>query len=60
MRLPTLGKPRVISCAELLSKHIALPRGRLDDLLILLRNTAISATCGINVSRGGRSGAISR
>ncbi|MGY3614540.1 TOTE conflict system archaeo-eukaryotic primase domain-containing protein [Bradyrhizobium sp. USDA 10063] len=43
MRLPTFGKPRVISCAELLSKHIALPRGCLDDLLILLRDTAISA-----------------
>jgi superfamily II DNA or RNA helicase len=43
MRLPTFGKPRVISCAELLSKHIALPRGCLDDLLIVLRNTAISA-----------------
>jgi hypothetical protein len=43
MRLPTFGKPRVISCAELLSKHIAFPRGCLDDLLIVLRNTAISA-----------------
>jgi len=25
MRLPTFGKPRVISCAELFTKHIALP-----------------------------------
>jgi hypothetical protein len=43
MRLPTFGKPRVISCAELFSKHIALPRGCLDDLLSLLRDTGIAA-----------------
>ena len=42
MRLPTFGKPRVISCAELFSKHIALPRGCLDDLLGLLGNTGIA------------------
>ena len=37
MRLPTFGKPRVISCAELFTKHIALPRGCVDvavDLLV--------------------------
>ena len=44
MRLPTFGKPRVISCAELFAKHIALPRGCLDDLLSLLRNLGITAT----------------
>ena len=27
MRLPTFGKPRIISCAELFPKHIALPPG---------------------------------
>lgn len=43
MRLPTFGKPRITSCAELFSKHIALPRGCLEDLLILLRGTAIAA-----------------
>ena len=43
MRLPTFGKPRIISCAELFSKHIALPRGCLDDLLCLLRDTGIAA-----------------
>ena len=32
MRLPTFGKPRIISCAELFSKHAALPRGCLDDV----------------------------
>jgi superfamily II DNA or RNA helicase len=43
MRLPTFGKPRIISCAELFSKHIALPRGCLDDLLSFLRDTGITA-----------------
>lgn len=42
MRLPTFGKPRIISCAELFSKHIALPRGCLEDLLGLLRGTDIA------------------
>ena len=36
MRLPTFGKPRVISCAELFAKHIALPRGCLDAALDVL------------------------
>ena len=27
MRLPTFGKPRIISCAELFPKHVAVPRG---------------------------------
>jgi superfamily II DNA or RNA helicase len=43
MRLPTFGKPRIISCAELFSKHIALPRGCFGDLLSLLRDTGIVA-----------------
>lgn len=37
MRLPTYGKPRIISCAEILPGHIALPRGCLDEALELLR-----------------------
>lgn len=37
MRLPTFGKPRIISCAEDFAKHIALPRGCLDDVNELLR-----------------------
>lgn len=32
MRLPTFGKPRIISCAELFLHHIALPRGCLADV----------------------------
>lgn len=41
MRLPTFGKPRVISCAELFIKHIALPRGCLDAALDLLASHGI-------------------
>jgi superfamily II DNA or RNA helicase len=43
MRLPTFGKPRVISCAELFSKHVALPRGCLEDFLDFLGDVGISA-----------------
>lgn len=43
MRLPTFGKPRIISCAELFSKHVALPRGCLDDLMGLLGDAGIAA-----------------
>ena len=43
MRLPTFGKPRIISCSELFSKHVALPRGCLDDLLSLLGDVGIVA-----------------
>jgi superfamily II DNA or RNA helicase len=41
MRLPTFGKPRVISCAELFAKHVALPRGCLDAALDLLTANGI-------------------
>jgi superfamily II DNA or RNA helicase len=41
MRLPTYGKPRIIECAEDLQKHIALPRGCLEDALVLLRGLKI-------------------
>jgi superfamily II DNA or RNA helicase len=41
MRLPTFGKPRVISCAELLTKHIALPRGCVDAGVGLLVSNGI-------------------
>jgi hypothetical protein len=43
MRLPTFGKPRIISCAELFPQHVAFPRGCLDDLLGLLREAGIAA-----------------
>jgi superfamily II DNA or RNA helicase/very-short-patch-repair endonuclease len=41
MRLPTYSKPRIISCAEDLAKHIALPRGCLDDIETLLESLKI-------------------
>ena len=41
MRLPTFGKPRVISCAELFPSHVALPRGSLDSVLDLLNEHGI-------------------
>lgn len=43
MRLSTFGKPRIISCAKLFSKHVALPRGCLDDLLRLLADVGVTA-----------------
>ncbi|MGA9625226.1 MAG: DEAD/DEAH box helicase family protein [Bryobacteraceae bacterium] len=44
MRLPTHGKPRVISCAEEHSHHIGLPRGCLDDVRQLLGDLGIKST----------------
>ena len=41
MRLPTFDKPRVISCAQLLPKYVAIPRGCLDSLLQLLDDVGI-------------------
>jgi superfamily II DNA or RNA helicase len=43
MRLPTFGKPRIISCAELFPKYVALPRGCLEDLLSLLTGLGVAA-----------------
>jgi len=39
MRLPTYGKPRIISCAELHARHVGLPRGCLDEARELLTPT---------------------
>jgi superfamily II DNA or RNA helicase len=36
MRLPVWNKPRIIGCAENYPQHIALPRGCLDDVQVLL------------------------
>jgi superfamily II DNA or RNA helicase len=41
MRLPTFGKPRVISCASLHKNHVALPRGCLEEALDLLRSHTV-------------------
>jgi len=37
MRLPTFGKPRIVSCAELHPRHVGLPRGCLDEIVELIR-----------------------
>ena len=44
MRLPTFGKPRVISCAEDFAKHLALPRGYIDDVTELMQSLGIRVT----------------
>jgi len=41
MRFSTFGKPRIISCSEYFPKHLALPRGCLDELLELLKSLNI-------------------
>ncbi len=37
MRMPTYGKPRIISGAELHPQHVGLPRGCLDEALEVLK-----------------------
>ncbi|MGH8455374.1 MAG: TOTE conflict system archaeo-eukaryotic primase domain-containing protein [Stenotrophobium sp.] len=44
MRFSVWDKPRVIGCAENFEKHIAIPRGCLDDALALLAVNDIKAT----------------
>ena len=41
MRLSTFGKPRIISCCEEYPKHLALPRGCLEELTQLLTELTI-------------------
>ncbi len=41
MRLSTFGKPRIISCCEEYPKHLALPRGCLEELNQLLHDLKI-------------------
>ena len=43
MRLPTYGKPRIISCAELHPRHVGLPRGCLDEVIELLGSNGAKA-----------------
>ena len=43
MRLPTFGKPRIVSCAELHPRHIALPRGCLDEAVEVLADDGATA-----------------
>lgn len=43
MRLPTFGKPRIISCAELHPRHVALPRGCFDEAIELIKSHGTTA-----------------
>lgn len=42
MRFPTYGKPRIIACAEIYSKHIGLPRGCFEEACDLLNSLKIN------------------
>src|SRR5712672_2495446 len=44
MRRSTHDKPRIISCAELTSHHVALPRGCFDAVCSLLASLGIAVT----------------
>ena len=44
MRRSTHDKPRIVSCSELTSHHVALPRGCLDAVLDLLASLGIAVT----------------
>ena len=41
MRFSTFGKPRVVCCCEEFTKHLAIPRGCLEELTQLLENLKI-------------------
>lgn len=41
MRLSTYGIPRVISCGEEFPKHLGIPRGCLEELMLLLKELKI-------------------
>jgi hypothetical protein len=41
MRLPTYGKPRIISCAEDAAQHLGLPRGCLEEVRARLSRLGI-------------------
>lgn len=43
MRLPTYDKPRIIDCAEDHPQHLALPRGCLEEVQILLEGLKIKS-----------------
>jgi hypothetical protein len=49
-------QPRIISCAKLFPKHVALPRGCLDDTLRLLSRAGIASSSGTRTNRERRLG----
>ncbi|MCF6284566.1 MAG: DEAD/DEAH box helicase [Candidatus Hydrogenedentes bacterium] len=52
MRLSTFGKPRIVSCAEEFPRHLALPRGCLDDLRAFLGSHEITLEIQDKRSKG--------
>ena len=44
MRLPTWDKPRIISCSEEFTQHLALPRGCLQEVSVLLKEHGLRVT----------------
>jgi len=55
MRLPTYGKPRIVSCAEDHPKHFALPRGCLDEVRQMLEALHIHPEIRDDVTEAFRS-----
>ena len=58
MRLPTFGKPRIISCAELHPRHVGLPRGCFDEAVELLTSHGVVAQFKDERQMGVRSTSI--
>ena len=54
MRLPVWNKPRIICCADNFSQHIALPRGCIDSLQVLLGKNEIQAVIEDKRTKGGK------
>jgi superfamily II DNA or RNA helicase len=52
MRLPTYDKPRIICCASLEAKYVALPRGCLEEAIDLLESNGIQVKLEDHRERG--------
>jgi hypothetical protein len=52
MRLSTFEKPRVISCAEEMDRHIAVPRGCLGELSALLEELGVDVSVDDKRNKG--------
>lgn len=54
MRLSTASTPRVITCAEEMEQHVALPRGCLDELIALLNEHGVGVVLNDQRNEGDR------
>ncbi len=52
LRLSTFGKPRIISCAEDFARHVALPRGCLDETVELFQSLGVTVDTDDERERG--------